>query len=97
MLDETWAVTTQGIAASSSGDADPQWPACLACAVVDRARNRTGVAREGTCQSCFDRYCWSEDSSSSSKGKNGAAGNIGKVGSWATGLGAVVAGLMLLL
>ncbi|KAH9822303.1 lysophospholipase catalytic domain-containing protein [Melampsora americana] len=39
---------------------DPLWPACLSCAIVDRARGKLGVAREGLCSSCFNRYCWSE-------------------------------------
>ena len=57
-LDQTWSIATQGNSGSSSPDA--MWPACLACAVVDRVRNRSGLAREGTCASCFDKYCWSE-------------------------------------
>lgn len=59
MLDQTWAIATQGAGDGGAG-ADPMWPACLACAVVDRARNRAGAAREGTCVTCFDRYCWVE-------------------------------------
>lgn len=65
MLDQTWDIATQGLSASSSGDVDPSWPACLACAMVDRARDRSGITRSGTCASCFDRYCWSEDTTSS--------------------------------
>jgi lysophospholipase len=61
MLDQTWAIATQGNSGSNMVDA--MWPACLACAVVDRARNRSGVAREGSCASCFDRYCWADTSS----------------------------------
>ncbi|KAF8138999.1 hypothetical protein EV363DRAFT_1315512 [Boletus edulis] len=38
---------------------DPEWPACLACAIVDRARERAGETRSGVCESCFARYCWS--------------------------------------
>lgn len=63
MLEQTWAIATQGMPASTSDDVDPTWPACLACAVVDRARNRTGASREGICVDCFERYCWSEDNS----------------------------------
>ncbi|KAH9952001.1 lysophospholipase [Amylocystis lapponica] len=41
------------------GAADPEWPACLACAVVDRARRRVGRVRDGLCERCLERYCWS--------------------------------------
>ncbi|EGO02345.1 hypothetical protein SERLA73DRAFT_104762 [Serpula lacrymans var. lacrymans S7.3] len=61
MLDQTFLITTQGYPANSSEAEDPEWPACLACAVVDRARNRTGVDRSGVCASCFERYCWDGD------------------------------------
>ncbi|OJA09409.1 hypothetical protein AZE42_03065, partial [Rhizopogon vesiculosus] len=57
-LDQTYTIATQGNPANVSAAADPEWPACLACGVVDRARNRTGVERSGVCSSCFDRYCW---------------------------------------
>lgn len=40
-------------------DGDPMWPLCLACAVVDRARARSGAARDQTCQTCFANYCFS--------------------------------------
>jgi lysophospholipase len=59
ILNQVWETATQGN--SGSIRVDPQWPACLACAVVDRARHRSGVARTGVCSSCFDRYCWPGD------------------------------------
>jgi lysophospholipase len=59
ILNQVTAIAIQG-ENSGSSKVDPEWPACLACAVVDRARNRSGVAREGVCGSCFQRYCWSE-------------------------------------
>ncbi|GAA5941342.1 hypothetical protein JCM3775_001545 [Rhodotorula graminis] len=40
---------------------DEQWPLCLKCAVVDRARQRAGVARTDACQACLNRYCWSPE------------------------------------
>ena len=55
-LDQVWEIATQG--RSESTQPDKLWPACLACAVVDRARHRSGVPREGLCASCLDRYCW---------------------------------------
>ncbi|KAJ6625147.1 lysophospholipase [Mycena sp. CBHHK59/15] len=57
MLAQTFAVATQG-RASAGAPADPEWAACLACAVVDRARAREGVRRSGVCEGCFERYCW---------------------------------------
>ncbi|KAG6373882.1 lysophospholipase [Boletus reticuloceps] len=59
MLDQTFVIATQGYPASSSMTIDPEWPACLACAIVDRARERAGQTRSGVCESCFARYCWS--------------------------------------
>ncbi|KAJ7178193.1 lysophospholipase [Mycena filopes] len=57
MLAQTFDVATQG-AVVGGAEEDPQWAACLACAVVDRARAREGVARSGVCTGCFARYCW---------------------------------------
>ncbi|KAH7921091.1 hypothetical protein BV22DRAFT_1020027 [Leucogyrophana mollusca] len=58
MLDQVLVIATQGYPANTSETTDPEWPACLACAVVDRARSRAGVERSGVCESCFGRYCW---------------------------------------
>ncbi|KAG1739567.1 lysophospholipase [Suillus lakei] len=62
-LDQTYTIAMQGNPANASSAIDPEWPACLACAVVDRARNRTGVERSGICSSCFERYCWNSSTS----------------------------------
>ncbi|KAF8139034.1 lysophospholipase [Boletus edulis] len=59
MLDQIFVIATQGYPANSSMTTDPEWPACLACAIVDRARERAGETRSGVCESCFARYCWS--------------------------------------
>lgn len=91
MLEQTWAIATQGMPASTSGNADPTWPACLACAVVDRARNRTGVPRDGICADCFERYCWSEDSGVTLTG--GASRRV-DVGVWTGLITLVVASLV---
>jgi lysophospholipase len=56
MLSQTFVITTQGY--PTNGTKDPDWPSCLACAVVDRARERAGVTRSGICSSCMNRYCW---------------------------------------
>ncbi|KAI0820113.1 lysophospholipase [Trametes gibbosa] len=62
VLDQVFDVATQGIPVRGGGgvlEKDPAWSACLACAVVDRARRKMGFAREGVCVRCFERYCWS--------------------------------------
>jgi lysophospholipase len=56
MLDQTFDIATQGI--QVDGGDDKEWPACLACAVVDRSRVKLGYKRSGVCKSCFERYCW---------------------------------------
>ncbi|KAG2073383.1 lysophospholipase [Suillus decipiens] len=57
MLSQTFVISTQGYP-TDGAMTDPYWPSCLACAVVDRARERAGIERSGICSSCMDRYCW---------------------------------------
>ncbi|KAJ6495831.1 lysophospholipase [Mycena vulgaris] len=76
-LDQAQAIMGQGFTFATQGISngtvvrDEDWPACLACAVTDRARDRSGAAREGVCTSCFERrrggkgngeqrQCWSQ-------------------------------------
>ncbi|KAJ7246015.1 acyl transferase/acyl hydrolase/lysophospholipase [Mycena rebaudengoi] len=80
--DQAQAIMGQGFAFATQGIAngtvvrDEDWPACLACAVTDRARNRSGAAREGVCASCFERYCWGAQGAVAGKGtaNSGPAG-----------------------
>lgn len=75
MLEQSFTFATQG-RPNSTAAKDPEWPACLACAVTDRARQRSGTSRSGVCVDCFERYCWSEDgiaTTAGSKAKNGYA------------------------
>ena len=60
-LSQMFDMTTQGIATETNGvwEKDLEWPACLACAVVDRSRAKAGVERSGVCETCMERYCWS--------------------------------------
>ncbi|GAA5922296.1 uncharacterized protein JCM15063_003251 [Sporobolomyces koalae] len=44
-------------------EADSEWPLCLKCATVDRARQRAGLNRTEECHSCFQRYCWNDGKS----------------------------------
>ncbi|KAG6373883.1 acyl transferase/acyl hydrolase/lysophospholipase [Boletus reticuloceps] len=48
MLDQAFVIATQGYPASSNMTTDPEWPACLACAIVDRAGERAGQTRSGS-------------------------------------------------
>jgi len=57
MLTQTFTVATQGAEVGGALE-DREWGACLACAVVDRARARAGEERSGVCTTCFARYCW---------------------------------------
>ncbi|KAH9928107.1 lysophospholipase [Fomitopsis serialis] len=61
MLSQTFDVATQGIAIETADgwEKDPEYASCLACAVVDRARERQNIERSGLCASCLERYCWS--------------------------------------
>lgn len=61
MLNQVFDIATQGIPVEGKDglEKDPEWSACLACAVVDRARRNAGIERVGVCASCLQRYCWS--------------------------------------
>lgn len=68
ILDQTFEIATRGIPGSNSvspsgsalsEDRDLLWPVCLACAVVDRARTRSNIARDAVCERCFSEYCYS--------------------------------------
>ncbi|TFY63535.1 hypothetical protein EVJ58_g3197 [Rhodofomes roseus] len=60
-MSQMFDLTTQGMATEADGvwAKDPEWPACLACAVVDRSRAKAGVERSGVCETCMQKYCWS--------------------------------------
>ncbi|KAI5795688.1 lysophospholipase 2 [Geopyxis carbonaria] len=47
-----------GRALVSQGGRDPEWPACVACAVLLRERQRRGEDVGDQCRRCFRRYCW---------------------------------------
>lgn len=42
---------------ADAGSKDDQFPACLACAVMDRARESAGLDRSSQCEDCFKDYC----------------------------------------
>ena len=54
------SIILNGYNAATMGNAtvDSQWPACLACAILDRSLKRTGTGAPAVCKECFQRYCW---------------------------------------
>ncbi|KAH7909777.1 lysophospholipase catalytic domain-containing protein [Hygrophoropsis aurantiaca] len=96
ILDQTYTVAAQGYPENSTAVIDPEWPACLACAIVDRARNRTGTARSGICATCMDRYCWDGSTEGLETTTTGAASAL-RVGSAWSVTGVVAASLMMLI
>lgn len=42
---------------SNSTYVDPEWPACLACAMIEKQRIRNLQNRTDQCSACFSRYC----------------------------------------
>jgi lysophospholipase len=45
-------------ATQNNGTTDPEWPACLACAIIQRESERQNLTQSQQCQQCFSRYCW---------------------------------------
>ncbi|KAF8153380.1 lysophospholipase [Crassisporium funariophilum] len=56
-MDEAFAIATQGLGNNVTVPG-AQWSTCLACALVDRSRDRRRIAREGLCSTCFANFCW---------------------------------------
>lgn len=71
-IDQAFLISTQGI-----NGTDTEWGACLACAVVDRARARMGVQPEGICAACLQRYCWNGQEAAVSGGGSGGGSGSG--------------------
>lgn len=46
------------VATQANGTIDPEWPACVGCAILSRSLERTGTDVPEQCQRCFERYCW---------------------------------------
>jgi lysophospholipase len=78
MLQQSFTFATQG-KPNATAVKDPEWPACLACAVADRARARSGTSRSGVCVGCFERYCWGADGAAATAGSKANSG-YGRVG-----------------
>ena len=52
-VDNAFNVATYG-----NGTVDPEWPQCLACAVIRGAMARAGQQMPDQCSGCFQRHCW---------------------------------------
>lgn len=80
-LDTAYAIVNRGYpATNSSTDRDANFPLCMACTVVERARGATGIDRTPTCDACFTRYCWQETESGVMNGTTSTAAGAGGVG-----------------
>jgi hypothetical protein len=55
--DQVAAFFANGFAVATQ-PADPDWPSCLACALVDRAVRRDGGTRTTQCEACFVKWCY---------------------------------------
>jgi lysophospholipase len=53
VLVNSFDIVTQG-----NGTLDTEWPACVACAAIDRSLARVGMSRSDQCEKCFSKYCW---------------------------------------
>lgn len=58
-LDQAYATTVDGFVPNNTGK-DSNWPRCLQCAAIDRARYKTNpvTPRSSFCQTCFTQYCY---------------------------------------
>jgi len=54
------ALVQNGYVVATMGNAtvDPQWPACVGCAILSRSLDRTKTKVPDICTKCFKRYCW---------------------------------------
>ena len=53
VLVNSFNIVTQG-----NGTIDEEWPACMACASIDRSLAKVGMARTKQCEKCMAKYCW---------------------------------------
>ncbi|KAI1772671.1 lysophospholipase catalytic domain-containing protein [Hypoxylon cercidicola] len=69
--EERNAIIKNGLNVATMGNgtaSDPEWTACVACAVLSRSLERTNTSAGPTCQRCFDRYCWNGTTDSTAVG-----------------------------
>lgn len=89
-LDAAHSNALKGFTNSSDSDTqtDSQWPLCLKCAVVDRLRQRQGIARSDECTTCFSRYCWTSETVVNANGSSGATTASNMTGTTSAGANA---------
>ncbi|KAF7905620.1 uncharacterized protein EAF01_006141 [Botrytis porri] len=46
------------VATMGNSTIDPEWPTCVACAVISRSLYKTKTTVPDACTACFNRYCW---------------------------------------
>ncbi|MBW0468242.1 hypothetical protein O181_007957 [Austropuccinia psidii MF-1] len=56
-LDNGFAIASQNAGPTKS----TEWPACLACALIDNQVQRNGAQRTAQCEACFKKYCAKRD------------------------------------
>ncbi|KAF8524875.1 phospholipase B [Hysterangium stoloniferum] len=56
-LDQCFSLGTSGFVANTTSP-DPNFPQCLQCAAIDRARLPVPIPRSEFCQRCFTQYCY---------------------------------------
>ncbi|KAH7267823.1 lysophospholipase catalytic domain-containing protein [Fusarium redolens] len=61
-------VNGYNVATMGNGTVDPDWPACVGCAILARSFDRTGTAVPSKCRDCFSRYCWNGTTNSTMPG-----------------------------
>lgn len=53
VLENSFNIVTQ-----ANRTLDSEWPACIACAAVERSLERVRMERSQQCERCFERHCW---------------------------------------
>ncbi|QSZ28510.1 hypothetical protein DSL72_003008 [Monilinia vaccinii-corymbosi] len=46
------------VATMGNSTLDPEWPTCVACAIISRSLTKTNTPVPDACTTCFKRYCW---------------------------------------
>lgn len=46
------------VATMGNGTIEPEWPACVGCAMLSRSFDRTNTPVPPICQQCFKKHCW---------------------------------------
>lgn len=79
--DEKMSLIRNGFEVSTSSNLtdDKNWATCVGCAIIRRSQERLGLEQSDECKKCFDKYCWSGNtastSSSSGSGSSGSSGS----------------------